>query len=279
MQHAVALSLSPANDEGALLAAHGAVVPGYRLEARLGGGGFGVVYQARAERSGRVVAVKLLRDDHGRERFQREIRILVEQRKNPHVVDVLGFHEGAPVPYVLLELCAGGSLRSALRERGRCSWRTAATIVSHVTTGLLGVHRAGGFHRDLKPENLLVAVHPVTGRRIVKVADFGLAAVPALTRLAPGERMTRSGRGTPGYIAPEVVAGGAVTAAADVWALGVVGLELLGHPVAKPRTGGARDLWTLLHAMSGVAPSSRPTLGEVRRALAALPAPAAAKGK
>lgn len=257
----------PANDEGALLAAHGAVVPGYRLEARLGGGGFGVVYQARAERSGRVVAAKLLRDDHGRERFRREIRILVAQRKNPHVVDVLGFHLDAKVPYVLLELCAGGSLRSALRERGRVSWRSAATIVSHVATGLLGVHRAGGFHRDLKPENLLVAVQPGSGRRIVKVADFGLAAVPSLARAEPGARMTRTGRGTPGYIAPEVAAGGAMTAAADVWALGIVGLELLGQPTSKPRAPGARELWTLLRAMSSAAPSSRPTVTEVRGAL------------
>jgi serine/threonine-protein kinase len=249
-------------------------VPGYRLGRRLGAGGFGVVYLGRAERTGLPVAVKFLREERDRDRFRREIRILVEQRRNPHVVDVLAFHVEARVPYVVLELCAGGSLRALLASGQGLGWATTATILSHAAAGLAGVHRAGGFHRDVKPDNLLVAHAPGTRRRIVKVGDFGLARVPA--KGAGG--VTCTGRGTPGYMAPEVLAGQPFSAAADVYALGVVGRELLSGqsadvafsppPATPSATPGA--LLRLLRDMGGARPSARPTLGEIRRELRAL---------
>lgn len=196
--------------------------PRYRLFKRLGEGGFGVVFLATDLFMGSEVAIKVLntrsREDH--ERFRRELRLLHTQINNRHVVTVLDHDLDAETPYIVLEYCSGGSLRSWVEQRR--PWRDVAAILTHALFGLWGVHRLGGFHRDLKPDNLLVAVDRARSETVVKVADFGLARVP-VTSTGP---MTQGLGGTPSYIAPEVLAGQPFTAAADIYSLGVVALEL-----------------------------------------------------
>lgn len=140
---------------------------------------------------------------------------------NRHVVTVLDSDLDAEPPYIVLEFCEYGSLRSWVQQRR--TWREVATALAHALFGLRGVHGVGGFHRDLKPDNLLLAIDRDSGETVVKVADFGLARVP-FTATGP---MTHDGKGTIGYIAPEVMVGKPFTAAADTYSLGVVAMELL----------------------------------------------------
>jgi serine/threonine-protein kinase len=100
-----------------------------------------------------------------------------------------------PTPYMVLEYCDGPKLRSWV---GRTSWQTAAMVLLHAASGLVGIHGTGGFHRDIKPENLLLARAPSGGGYLVKVSDFGLARRPKTAR----PPMTRTPGGTEGYIAP-----------------------------------------------------------------------------
>lgn len=230
-----------------------------RYVRELGLGGFGRVFLAVDDVSGRPVAVKELLhvEDPELRRFFREIRLLMELRSNLHVVDLYEHHlEGSP-PYFVMEYCEYGSLRSWVGKR---PWQDVAKAILNAAMGLSGLHAQGGFHRDVKPDNLL-ATRGSDGEVIVKVSDFGIARRP--TSLST---MTRSPGGTAGYMAPEVDFGGAeFSAAADVYSLGVTAIELLAG--TKHRLGEAlhsvvapQDFKTLVARMASATPSRRPSL-------------------
>jgi serine/threonine-protein kinase len=243
--------------------------PRYQLVRPLGEGGFGAVYLAQDLFMGASVAVKVLRArsfDAG-ERFRRELRLLQSQINNRHVVTVLDADLDADPPYIVLEFCEQGSLRSWVSQRR--GWRDVAVALTHAIFGLRGVHAVGGFHRDLKPDNLLIAVDQGTGETIVKVADFGLARVPS-TATGP---MTYDAKGTIGYIAPEVLKGQPCTTAADVYSLGVVGLELLTGstiPSAPVPSIVPQPFAQMIRRMLASSPSERPTLEGIARELRAI---------
>ncbi len=240
--------------------------PRYRLLKRLGEGGFGVVFLATDLFMGTNVAIKVLstRTHDDEERFRRELRLLQKQIDNRHVVTVLDADLDGEMPHIVLEYCEGGSLRSWVEKRH--PWREVAAVLTHALFGLWGVHRLGGFHRDLKPDNLLVAFDQSRHETVVKVADFGLARVPA-TSTGP---MTQGMGGTPGYIAPEVLAGQPFTAAADIYSLGVVALELLTGSRAPgtvlPNTL-PESLRRLVGQMLAVRPEGRPDAMTIARRL------------
>ncbi len=243
--------------------------PRYQLLRLLGEGGFGAVFLARDLFMRSNVAIKLLRAtsfDAG-DRFRRELRLLQTQINNRHVVTVLDADLDADPPYIVLEFCEHGSLRSWVQQRR--SWREVAAAIAHALFGLRGVHDVGGFHRDLKPDNLLLATDVATGEAIVKVADFGLARVP----LTATGAMTYGGRGTLGYIAPEVLLGRPFTAAADVYSLGIVALELLtGSIDPSQQIPGAvpEGLSRLVRQMLAFEPTGRPTPQAIAQSLNAL---------
>jgi tetratricopeptide (TPR) repeat protein len=199
----------------------------YRIVERVGEGGMGVVYRAYDPELDRDVAVKLLRATSGLDstqaRLLREARLMA-RLDHPHVVAVHdgGEHEGRV--FVAMELVVGQTLRAWLApERG---WRAVLHAFVAAGTGLAAAHELGIVHRDFKPDNVLV-----DERGRVRVTDFGVAlagsgAVAAL--VIPGDRSstvdlggsaTASARvGTPAYMAPEQLEGGAITAATDQFA-------------------------------------------------------------
>jgi eukaryotic-like serine/threonine-protein kinase len=203
----------------------------YRLEQRLGGGGMALVYGARDERLDRPVAVKVLADNLAenteiRRRFLREAR-LAAQLSHPNVVAVYDAGEQDGRPYIVMEYADGETLAGELRRRGRLPADEASELAAQVAGGLAHAHLAGIVHRDVKPANLIRA------NGSVKIADFGIAHVLEETRLT----QTGTVLGTAAYLAPEQAAGGEVTPAADVYALGAVLYELLaGRPPHSAET-------------------------------------------
>lgn len=212
------------------------LAPGTRIDDRyeiidmLGAGGMGQVYRARRLRLGDEVAIKVMPSAHtapdSRERFLRESRACAQLR-HPNIVGLLDFDfDAANQPFMVMELLSGPSLREEIELESPMSPARVADILAPVAAALQLAHDRGITHRDLKPANIVVHRYD-SGERVYKVIDFGLAAMKAAA--SDETRLTDPGffLGTLSYAAPEQVRGDAVTAAADVYALGVIAYEML----------------------------------------------------
>jgi hypothetical protein len=186
---------------------------GYLLRERIGEGGMGVVHRA-TDGEGRVVAIKLLRphvagDSESRARFAREAQVLGRVRGR-HVAQVLDADVAAATPYLVTDFVAGPPLHEVIERNGPLGGADLADLAGDLADALCSIHGAGVVHRDLKPANVLL------DDGIAVVIDFGIA------QIADETRMTVPGLvyGTPGYVAPEILHGSQITAAADIhsWA-------------------------------------------------------------
>ncbi|MEV4253724.1 protein kinase [Spirillospora sp. NPDC049652] len=197
----------------------------YRLTARLGQGGMGTVLLGE-DAAGRHVAVKVVNpdlagDEAFRARFRREVTAArrVSRFCTAPVLDADLEHD--PL-YVVTEFVDGPTLEAAVRERGPLRGGDLESLAVGVATALSAIHAAGIVHRDLKPSNVLLSP---TGPRVI---DFGIARA---LEGADGPTVTGQFLGTPAYVAPELVRGGDLTPAADVFAWGcVVAFAATGRP-------------------------------------------------
>jgi serine/threonine protein kinase len=182
-----------------------------RLELidRIGAGAMGTVFAARDPRLDRKVAVKVLRGGQG---LLDEARALA-QLQHPNVVAVHDADEADGLVYIVMELAPGESLRAWKPA----SWRDVARVMREAAAGIAAAHAAGLVHRDIKPDNIRV------GPDRTRVVDFGLARAE--------DDGTRAG--TVEYMAPEVLAGGRATAAADQFAFGITLREKLGKDAPR----------------------------------------------
>ncbi len=211
--------------------AAGTVIDGrYRVIAELGAGGMGRVYEAEHMFIRRRMALKLLR--HGAGGPEAAARMVQEatlagQVPHPAVVrvfDCAALADGQV--YVAMELLRGETLEQALRRPIDAA--TAIGVLAEVARGLAAVHRVGVVHRDIKPANIFLA--DSEGGAQAKLLDFGVAkALPGASELAAGAVRTQAGEviGTPYYVAPEQVRGGAIDGRADLYSLGVILYEVL----------------------------------------------------
>ena len=180
----------------------------YVIEKRVGSGGMAVVFSARDESLGRMVALKVLsptlaHDEEFRRRFLRESRSVAAVEES-HIVPVYGAGESDGVLYLATRFVPGGDLGTLLRSEGRpFAPDRAASLISQIASALDAAHHAGLVHRDVKPGNVLIDSTP--GRpEHAYLADFGLSKVASS---ATG--LTASGvfMGTPDYCAPEQITG------------------------------------------------------------------------
>jgi serine/threonine-protein kinase len=181
-------------------------VPGYELEAELGRGAMGVVYRGRRTADGVAVAVKTILPAAGVgekpvRRFLREAGVLAELT-HPNVVAHLdsGLVDG--VVYLVMEFVDGPDVGKLVKKSGALPVVNACRLVCSALSGLAHAHAAGFVHRDVKPSNLLIG--GPRDRRVVKVADFGLARVFDECKLS-GLTMQGEVGGTPAFMAPEQV--------------------------------------------------------------------------
>ena len=180
---------------------------GYRIHEELGRGSMGVVYRATRLADGLRVAIKTITPAAGAtrrqvERFVRECRILAEL-SHPNIV---GFHdvgEDDGTIFLAMELVLGPDAGKVLDERGPMKSGTAVRLVCQVLGGLAHAHAKGFVHRDIKPANILIARNAV-GKRMAKLADFGLARVYESSKLS-GLTLQGEMGGTPAFMAPEQV--------------------------------------------------------------------------
>ncbi|MBX7221961.1 MAG: protein kinase [Blastocatellia bacterium] len=211
----------------------GTVLDGkYRLDRRIGSGGFGIVFQATHLVLNHPIAVKVFKPRSGNdspedvERFRRE-GVAACRVNHPNALAVLDSGiSGEGIAYLVMELLDGHSLQQELREKGRLPFGRAAKIVKGVCKALQAAHSVGIVHRDIKPDNIFL--HRAPEGEIVKVVDFGIAKL-----FQSGEvevaNLTATGNivGTPLYMAPERLNSDAYDGRADVYSLGVMLYEML----------------------------------------------------
>ena len=195
----------------------------YLLERELGRGGMATVHLARDSELDRPVAVKVLAahlsgDEDLRERFVREAR-MAAGLSHPNVVQVFDAGEEDGRLFIVMEYVPGVTLADELRRAGKLEPCAAVDLALQACAGLEHAHEAGLVHRDVKPGNLILREDGA-----LKITDFGIArAVEAATQLT----QVGSVLGTAAYLSPEQAAGERVTAATDIYGLGVVLYELL----------------------------------------------------
>jgi tetratricopeptide (TPR) repeat protein len=193
----------------------------YEILEEIGRGGMGIVFKARDQRLGRIVALKRLPDNlrnHPKaiNLFLREARAAAALN-HPNIVTLFDAGREGDTFYITMELLEGSSLQSILHKRGKLTPRDVARLGIQVAGGLQYAHEQRIIHRDVKTGNLFF-----TKRKRLKIMDFGLAKMVEEVRRAS----TVIG-GTPFYMAPEQSLGGSVDHRADIYALGVTLFELL----------------------------------------------------
>ncbi|MSW64949.1 MAG: protein kinase [Actinobacteria bacterium] len=265
----------------------------YRLDSRIAGGGMGAVWLATDERLGRQVAVKQVVLPVGvspeaaaeqRARTMREGRIAA-RITHPHAISVYDVVDDGGSPWLVMEHLPSRSLAAVLSADGVLPVQQVAQIGAQLADALVATHAAGIVHRDVKPGNVLVG----EGDRLeglVKITDFGISHATGDVRLTQTGMVT----GTPAFLSPEVARGEEPGAAGDVWSLGATlftalegdppfgssgnSLEQLYRVAAgqfdPPVRSGA--LTPVLEWMLTPDPAGRPSMTEVRDALAAIAA-------
>jgi serine/threonine-protein kinase len=200
------VSVPARSDSGTEIEHSSPLVPGYRLDGELGRGGMGVVYRATRLADGHPAAVKVLLPAAGSSRrdidlFLREARVLAALT-HPHIVRCLETGEGEGFLFIAMELLDGPDLKRVVVDGGPQPVSLAVQLIRHALIGLQAAHAAGYVHRDVKPPNLLLGREG--DRRIVKLADFGLAKAFESSRLT-GITLHGDIGGTPAFMAPEQI--------------------------------------------------------------------------
>ena len=200
----------------------GSIISHYKILAKLGGGGMGVVYKAEDTKLKRTVALKFLPpvfsfDQEAKKRFINEAQT-ASSLQHHNICNIHDIDETKDGQIFICMDCYDGETLKKKIERGQIKTDEAIDIIVQVATGLQKAHEKGIIHRDIKPANIFI-----TNDGVVKILDFGLAKLSGQTM------MTKMGEtiGTIAYMSPEQTRGELVDQQSDIWSLGVVLYEML----------------------------------------------------
>jgi serine/threonine protein kinase/Tol biopolymer transport system component len=226
----------------------------YEVLARIGAGGMGEVWRARDTRIGREVAIKILPPEFAASadrlhRFELEARA-AGNLNHPNLVTIHDLGTDNGVPYIVMELLEGETLRERIGTEGtaRIPIRKAIDVSVQLANGLAAAHERGIVHRDLKPENIFLTPD---GR--VKILDFGLAKLTSVEHPSDDSRTqqrdTSPGTvlGTVGYMSPEQVRGHDIDHRTDVFAFGAILYEMLSGTRAFRRDSSVETMNAILN--------------------------------
>lgn len=219
----------------------------YKILDKVGEGGMALVYKAKDTLLGRLVAIKVLREQYAGdrefvERFRREAQSAASL-SHANVVNIYDVGQENGIDYIVMEYVEGRNLKDIIRKQGALPIPVAVDIARQVALALDHAHRHRLVHRDIKPHNILI-----TEDNQVKVTDFGIALAASYSQL------TQSGFvvGTAHYVSPEQAKGGMATAQSDLYSLGVVLYEMLTGRV--PFTGDTPVAVALQHVQEPIRP-------------------------
>ena len=194
----------------------------YEIVQEIGQGGMATVYMAHEIALDRKVAIKVMSPQfvHGAEmiaRFKREARTAAGLN-HPHIIPIYAVRESQQLLFFVMKYIHGRALDQILQDVGALPFPMVRSILADIGSALDYAHRQGVVHRDVKPGNIMI-----DEEGFAVITDFGIA------RAIEGEALTRSGTtvGTPSYLSPEACSGELVGTAADQYALGVVGYEMI----------------------------------------------------
>jgi len=240
----------------------------YEIVAPLGAGGMGEVYRALDTRLGRSVAIKVLPEQatassEALERFQREARS-VSSLNHPNICTLYDIGHDDGRDFIVMECLEGETLAQRIR-RGPLSVRETVDVALPVARGLAEAHSHSVVHRDIKPSNIIL-----TKQGVQKIIDFGLAR---LVSANAGTQTLGLTTGTIGYMSPEQTLGRPVNASTDVWAMGVILIEMLNGANPFQRENASAILFAIVNEPPAAPASAPPELQKIiYRALSKDPA-------
>lgn len=188
----------------------------------LGSGAFSEVYMVKEKKTGKMFALKCVKKKQKRDlNLENEIAVL-RRIKHDNVVGMEDFYESRTHYYLVMELVSGGELFDRILDRGVYSEKDASKVIQQVLQAVSFLHQNGVVHRDLKPENILYYSQDEDSK--IMISDFGLSKMV-------DNNIMSTACGTPGYVAPEVLAQKPYSKAVDCWSIGVITYILLcGYP-------------------------------------------------
>ena len=223
----------------------------FKVESKIGEGGFGAVYRGVQLATGRKVALKLLhpdmtKDDNLVARFRREGMVLCNLR-DAHTITTYDFDQTpSGTLYIAMELLEGKSLHQVFHEEAPLEWKRVFKILTEMCSSLAEAHAQGIVHRDLKPENIYLEARS-GNPEFVKILDFGIAKVMRGETIDPqSPQLTATGQtlGTLEYMSPEQLMGKPLDGRSDVYALGVLAYEMITGRLPFPDAKGPAGLIT-----------------------------------
>ena len=242
----------------------------YRIKSLIGSGGMANVYKAYDEESQRIVALKVLKDEHRGDmefvrRFEREAQAVL-MLSHENIVRSYDVGEDDGVSYIVLEYVEGKTLKEIIKEEGPLSPKTAVNYACQVLDALSHAHERGIIHRDVKPQNVII-----TPRGKAKLTDFGIARdAAATTRTFAGTNVI----GSVHYISPEQARGDNATAGSDIYSCAIMLYEMLTGSV--PFSGDNSVAVALKHLQKEIIPPIQVN-SKIPRALSDVVVKAAAK--
>jgi serine/threonine-protein kinase len=234
----------------------------FKIESKIGEGGFGAVYRGVQLATGRKVALKLLhpemtKDENLVARFRREGMVLCNLR-DAHTITTYDFDQTPDgTLYIAMELLEGKSLHQIFHEQAPLEWKRMFKILAEMCSSLAEAHAQGIVHRDLKPENVYLESRP-GNPEFVKILDFGIAKVMRGDSIDPASpQLTATGQtlGTLEYMSPEQLMGKPLDGRSDVYALGVVAYEMITGRLPFPDAKGPAGLITAQLKQTPMPPS------------------------